>query len=221
MRLQTIFRPIACLAIGIALLSGTARADDNKAIVQAMRWAEKIAGKACNFTTFQQSSELGNSHLYQIRYRHPGQDQDSPDNTFLLYQLLCARGAYDSTFVYLTKEDGAFRILSFAEPKLDYDYTDESFSKLKSPPKVAGYATTSVLTDSAFDPKTNSISMNAKWRREGDAWSSGTWQFGDAQFVLRRYDVDPTFEGSLDGNNGTAPENKESYQVFPIIERNR
>lgn len=221
MRFLPISRSIACLAVGVVLTPGAARADDVRQIATAMKWAQKAAGEGCNFAASARRSERARSHLYQIRYRHPGQDQDSPDTVFPLYELLCARRSYDATFIYLTKQGGAFRILSFAEPKLDYDYTDESFSSLRSPPKVAGYTAASTLSDSAFDPKTNSISMNAKWRKEGDAWSSGTWQFNDGQFVLKRYDVDPTYEGSLDGNGGKAPAYRESYQVFPDIEHNQ
>lgn len=221
MRFPPVLRPVACLAVAALMMSGVARADDARELARATQWARKVTGRTCDFAASRPGKEIADSHVYRIRYRHPGQDQDSPDAVFPLYQLPCTRSASDAAFVYLTKADGEFRLLSFAEPKLDYDYADESFSSLKTPPKVAGYITASALAGSTFDSKANSISMKAKWRRQGDAWSSGTWQFDDGEFVLKRYDVDPTYEGRLDDNGAKAPTDRESYQVFPIVERNQ
>lgn len=59
---------------------------------------------------------------------------------------------------------------------------------------VDGFTASHELTNAEFDKTTNSISSFAKWRGMGDASSSGTWNFVDGQFVLKNYDVDPTYD---------------------------
>ena len=84
-------------------------------------------------------------------------------------------------------------LLSFPEPHTDIKYVGEDSIKLKSM-VVDGFDATQELTNSEYDEKTKSITSFAKWRGIGDASSNGTWVFVDGQFVLKDFDIDPTFD---------------------------
>ena len=83
--------------------------------------------------------------------------------------------------------------LPISAPHLDLKYEDEESKKLKSI-KINGFTASIDLTNAEYDEKTNSISSFSKWRGIGDASSNGTWGFNDGQFVLKTYDVDPTYD---------------------------
>jgi hypothetical protein len=196
------FRP--CLSaillpmIGALLIPSAAGAGERQQVLDALKWAEPVMGKTCNFAPLKGGKDLADSHYYEIKYRYRGQDQDSPDNIFPLFQLLCDRGAYNKTFIFLTKGDNGYRLLPFALPQIDYDYADEEFTKLKAPPRITGYKAVTDLANASFDPKTDRISMRAQWRGLGDAWSSGEWQFFEGEFILSEYIVDPVYEANSD-----------------------
>lgn len=50
------------------------------------------------------------------------------------------------------------------------------------------------LTNSTFDEETKTITSNAYWRGIGDASSIGVWEFREASFALKRYEVDATYD---------------------------
>jgi hypothetical protein len=208
-------RAAVFLTAGMVPASAPAQADERQKVLDAVKWAKKVMRGACDFSLLKRGDDLAGSGYFEIRYRDKGQDQDSPDNVYPLYQLLCNRGAYNADFIYLTRNDNGYALLSFAEPKLDYDYTDENFTRLKAPPKVIGFRTTNELGNAEFDPKNNAIFMRFKWRGLGDAWSSGEWEFAEGEFLLKEYSVDPTYDSS-DENAGDATQ-PESYQVYPTL----
>jgi hypothetical protein len=208
---------LSCL-LALAVLSAlpcSAEADDTADILAAVRWLAPVVGRQCDLSPLKAGDASG-SGLFDIRYRSPGQDEDEADQRFTLIQLPCRIRDGNATTLYMTRTDpGAYRILSFAEPKLDYDYADERFSRLAAPPRVIGYATTSELANASYDAVTRTISMKLEWRGGGGAWSSGRWTFVDGQFLLSRYSVDPTRD--VDG----APKQSTRYQVFPTLEPER
>jgi hypothetical protein len=62
--------------------------------------------------------------------------------------------------------------------------------------RIDGLKSTTQLVNSEFDAASRSISSFDKWRG-GDASSSGTRVFREGEFVLTRYEVDPTYDGEL------------------------
>jgi hypothetical protein len=210
-----LLRATVLLSAGVVFASASARADERQKVLDAAKWAEKIMVGTCDFPLLKDGGDLTRSGYFEIRYRDKGQDQDSPDNIYPLYQLLCNRGAYNSDFIYLTRNEAGYELLSFAEPKLDYDYTDENFTRLRAPPKVMGFRTTTELGNAEFDPANKSISMRFKWRGLGDAWSSGQWVFAEGEFLLKEFNVDPTY----DADDGDADEAAQpgSYRVYPPL----
>jgi hypothetical protein len=192
---------------------GSCLADDAADISGARKFVQPVLASSCDLQTNDDGTAGGENFVYQIKYRTRWQDQDSPDETLTLVQLHCFSAAYNFSSIYVTRQkDGKWSLLSFAQPKLDFDYADEDFSTLKAPPKVAGYISQHELMNSEYSAETRTISATAKWRGMGDAWSAGEWKFEEGVFVLTRYEVDPTFEPP-DGedNDPAAPE---SYVVF-------
>ena len=125
-----------------------------------------------------------------------GSDKSEPDTKVTLYVFECSMAAYNASEVFYLFDALGLHRLSFAEPHMDITYKPggEQDSKLKSM-KVGGFTATEQLINAEFDDKTNSISSFSKWRGIGDASSNGTWVFDDGQFVLKDYDVDPTYDG--------------------------
>lgn len=141
---------------------------------------------------------------------------DDPDSHATLYQLFCMAGAYNVVQAYVFKpENGDLSLITFAQPTYEIDYADgdETRTELKNPPTVTGYSTTATLVNSGFDTETQMLTSFAKWRGLGDAWSAGTWAFSQGQFVLERYEIDPTYEANDD--NASEDQMERSYTLFP------
>jgi len=141
---------------------------------------------------------------------------DDPDSFATLYQLFCMAGAYNVVQAYVFKpENGDLSLITFAEPAYTIDYIDgdETQTELKHPPQVTGFSTTATLVNSGFDTETQTLSSSAKWRGLGDAWSAGTWAFAGGRFVLKRYEIDPTYEANLDSASDAQMD--KSYTLFP------
>lgn len=215
MALRAACRTIALAAIALCALPRLAGATEQQQIRSALAWARPILGTACDISAEATRERAAISKAFDIRYRDPGQDQDSPDRRLTLFQLACGRTSGNTNFVFVTKDDDGYSLVSFALPQLDYDYADETFSALTSPPRLIGYRTTFQLANAAFDPATRSMSMHAKWNDRDDAWSAGTWQFINGYFVLSRFDVDPTYARHEDAASGHSSVEPDSYRIFP------
>ena len=115
-----------------------------------------------------------------------------------LFVFECTLAAYNETEVYYLGESSGklLNLVSFPEPHTNIKYEGEESIKLKSM-LVDGFVATHELTNSEYDEKTQSITSFSKWRGIGDASSSGTWQFIDGQFVLKNYDIDPTYDEEM------------------------
>jgi hypothetical protein len=207
MKSASLARPLALVAIAALSTAGPAAADERADILAAIHWAEPVVGKRCDFSR-QKAGDMTGAGSFDIRYRYAGQDEDEADQRFALLQLPCRVSAGNAMTLYLTRTEATvYRILSFAEPKLDYDYTDETFAALSAPPRIAGYAATSELANATYDPTSKTISMKIVWG--GGAWSAGTWTFVDGQFLLARFSVNPI-------HGATRP--SQTYQIFPTFE---
>ncbi|WP_438753538.1 DUF1176 domain-containing protein [Pararhizobium sp. O133] len=66
-----------------------------------------------------------------------------------------------------------------------------------------------MLINATYDPARHTIASHGFWRGIGDAWDSGEWTFADSDFVLSKYEVDPTFDGA------PGPDKQKSYVVYP------
>ena len=141
---------------------------------------------------------LNEPQVYKIKYAQAGAAANDPKTEVELFAFSCMMAAYNENQVfYLSETSGKeLHLLSFAEPHLDLKYEDEESKKLKSM-NVDGFTASIDLVNAEYDEKTYSISSFSKWRGIGDASSNGTWVFVDGQFVLKTYDVDPTYDEEM------------------------
>ena len=138
------------------------------------------------------------------------------DERATLYRLFCMLGAYNVVHAYVLKpENGELSLVSFAQPSFDVDYAegDQMYTELKAPPVVTGFLTAATLVNSDFDANTNTLSSSAKWRGLGDAWSAGSWELRDGQFVLTYYEIDPVYEANLDDPSDA--QRDLSFRIYP------
>ena len=135
---------------------------------------------------------------YKIKYKQEGSSSTDPLTEMSLFVFECTLAAYNETEVYYLGESSGklLNLVSFPEPHTNIKYEGEESIKLKSM-LVDGFVATHELTNSEYDEKTQSITSFSKWRGIGDASSSGTWQFVDGQFVLKNYDIDPTYDEEM------------------------
>src|SRR5690606_36836560 len=62
---------------------------------------------------------------------------------------------------------------------------------------VTGLNATQTLVNATFDPKTRTITDFVKFRGIGDASSSGMWVFNNGYFIIKRYEVDASYDGEM------------------------
>lgn len=203
-------RRLPLLALCAALAPAAGHADEAADIIAARKFVEPVMATECDFA----DNEDGYNNVFHFTFRSRGQDQDSPDEKRTLVQLACSSGAYNFNSIYVMRDDagGNWELLTFAEPVADYDYADENFSRLKAPPKISGFVTVTQMTNSEFGLESKTINSSAKWRGIGDAWSAGEWQFEDGAFVLKKYEIDPTYQPP--GEEDADPQAPESYVLF-------
>ena len=121
------------------------------------------------------------------------------EEALYLYGFGCSSGAYNLQTVWFVADIyGTFEPLAFAHPDAEYDYADDDSAVLASH-HITGWTAGVTVTGASYDPETRTLTSNAKWRGLGDARATGEWVLGHEGFTLRRYRVDPTFDGEVDG----------------------
>jgi Protein of unknown function (DUF1176) len=150
----------------------------------------------CNTASQVEAGKL-ELEVHEFKYKAAGSGDKDPPSVATLFAYPCGSGAYNTVeFYYLNIDEQGPARLTFAEPRYDYKYADEESAKLTSM-SLKGFTSTGALINSGFDGKTNSLTSFSKWRGLGDASSKGTWVFSDGAFVLRDYDIDPTFDEEI------------------------
>ena len=198
-----------------ALPSVTIAADRPAGIAAAEAVARAAFGTECDMNgmaevPMAEPDGEGFGHaVHRFSYRARYQSAEEPEIQAELYQIFCGSGAYNIRHAFVLKVSDAqsLRPVAFAAPDLDYAYADEEMSTLKAEPKVRGYRATGLLVNATYDAEKRTITSHTAWRGIGDAWDSGIWTFRNGDFVLTRYEVDPTY-GEPD------PAAPQSYVVY-------
>lgn len=133
------------------------------------------------------------------------EDDISGPQTVTTFEFDCDFGAYNEVKAFLihTEVDG-LRVASFAAPVPDVHYAvtpDTQNDPWAGPVEridIAGYDSSTVLINPAVDDTTGRIVTWEKWRGIGDAASSGTWDLTAGGYVLRRYEIDASYDGEHD-----------------------
>lgn len=211
-------RRIWTTAAAVVALAGCAHAAPANHVREAETFVKAALGDDCDMDDRKDipvnaKDQEGVSHfVYSLSWHNSWDSKGEAPQTAELYQMFCSMGAYNLQYAFLLRDSnsGTFRLLSFARPNSHYDYTDDSDTQLKSPPRITGYGTDTTLVNATFDAKTQTIRSHANWRGLGDAWDAGQWRFADGAFNLVRFEIDPTYDS--DDKTKTP----KSYVVFSV-----
>jgi len=136
-------------------------------------------------------------YIYQLFFRRSYQSSDQPDIEYRLYEYPCYAGAYNFSSVYFSANDyGEVEQIFFPFPDYDVTYKDEE-ETIVDQVTLNGFYAWENLTNPDFEPKTMTLYSNSKWRGLGDASSSGRWQFKEGRWLLKSFDIDPTYDGKI------------------------
>lgn len=181
----------------IAAISATAPALAQQDIhdTLAFKHYTKAFGELCYWGEESAAAEYYPSERWELTWQT--EYSDTPD-TATLYKFYCDAGAYNVNHIfYLETDYGGPLPIGFATPSFDVRYEKDDFEGAVLDIVVDGYSTQLQLTNSEYDPETQTITSHALWRGIGDAASTGTWRFDQGQFVLKRYDVDASYDGEV------------------------
>ncbi|WP_404403753.1 DUF1176 domain-containing protein [Pelagibacterium halotolerans] len=179
------------IALAATLIATPAGAQDTKAVTKLFQTSFETA---C-FGIGEDFGDFAETRSWELTWRDEYADTDS---TATLYQFFCGSGAYNVNHVYylVDEYDGALPV-AFAVPEFDVVYENDDFEAAVLDVPMTGYGTQLMLTNSEFDPETETITSHALWRGIGDASSSGTWIFDEGRFRLISYEVDPSYDGEV------------------------
>ncbi|WP_417308940.1 DUF1176 domain-containing protein [Devosia sp.] len=139
--------------------------------------------------------------IYDLSYRESYDDADMADRTFRLYQFTCDAGAYNvSSIFYGWDNSWGLRPLSFAYPTIEAVYGDTPDTATDAPLEqvdVKGMSSRFRVTNPKFNADMGAIEATSYWRGIGDASDSAVWAFEGGEFVLKRYDVDASYDGEI------------------------
>ncbi|MCF6327652.1 MAG: DUF1176 domain-containing protein [Devosiaceae bacterium] len=136
-------------------------------------------------------------YIYQISYRDEYQQPSQPDLEYRLYEYPCYAGAYNFSSVYFrANEYDEVGQVFFPFPDFDVTYKNEK-ETIVDKITLNGFYAWENLTNPDFDHKTMTLYSNSKWRGLADASSSGRWQFKQGRWVLKSFDIDPTYDGEV------------------------
>lgn len=181
----------------VAALGAPASAQDGMSAEELLSVAKAAyPGELCWWERAEEN--LGDAQSWTLAFRFDSDEENGPERTLILHQLPCFYGAYNFGSLWFTEtEFDGLVPLHFAEPEFDIDYADDEQTAFNDI-TVTGYTTKPALINAEFDEETRTIVNYSKWRGLADASSSGTWEFRSGQFVLTRYEVDPTYNGEYD-----------------------
>jgi hypothetical protein len=184
----------------------------SQAIEDARQFVQAALGENCDDSRELYGDDpLFSDNAFALQWKGKWSDTVS---TATLYSIFCIQGAYNTVRSYAIKDQyGTLELISFAEPQLKIEYIDEDTqTKLKAPPSVSGFVTRFQLVNPEFNADTQTLVSQARWRGLGDAWSSGRWAFEEGKFVLKQFDVDPTYDANLE--NPSDEDIEKYYTVY-------
>ena len=158
---------------------------------------EAAYGEACD--SILSGGEISNIKptIYNLTFRYGYEETSAPPHPYKLYEFACFSGAYNQSSVYFgASEYGEIKQIFFAFPDFDVSYKDDA-DTIVDGVSMTGFSAWDTLTNPHFDEATQSFISHSAWRGLGDASSSGRWVFEQERFVLKTYDIDPTYDGEI------------------------
>ena len=186
-------------AVVLLLLASSATAQERDDAIAA--YAGAFRG-VCDWDFGSGTPSQFTPDVYELTYTVSWAPEDPP-REMRVYRFFCSQGAYNTGHVYLTaNDDDGVRIAFFAAPTFDIAYepaaTGRAADEVVRSIQITGMGTQPVLINSEFDPGTGTITSYSHWRGIGDASTIGTWTLIDGGYSLQTYDLDASYDGSVD-----------------------
>lgn len=146
--------------------------------------------------------EILEPDVYTFTYRDTY--EGATDHEVRVYRYFCGSGAYNQFHVYFTwTENYGIQQVAFPTPTLDIQCVgggnpggdDCNVTGVE----INGFRAEQQVINSEFDPATLTITNHACWRGVCDAWEEGVWVFHNGEFVLTSFEVDPSYDGEING----------------------
>lgn len=160
------------------------------------RFQREFDNIGCGDTYFnlQELSDSRQPKEYNLQWQSYFNEQKKAQ----LFQFSCNRAAYNTNSVfYLVFPDGRIISLSFSTVKTDKEGN------------ILGYGTTDILFKPEYDEEKEELTTLYFYRGLGDASISATYRFVNGSFILKKYEVDQTFDGEI--NPQTIVDIKKAY----------
>lgn len=192
-------RPLLCVSLGAVLLAGSpVYAQDVDLAKQAMKLHAMVGGETCESPDrLQDPEDAYGSWTFSYLPTYAGEGE--PETEITLFQIFCRAGAYNLVHRFYTYDESeGLRPVSFAVPSFDAEYDgDSGLDGTLKRVTITGFKGEMELINSMFDSETLTVTAHGLWRGVGDASDDGTWAFDNGQWVLKRYEVDASYDGEI------------------------
>jgi hypothetical protein len=191
-------RPWLWLPATLAFAASPASAQDEDLRKAAMKLHEAAGGTYCERPEGAYVPEDDYAE-WTFEYMPSWGASEDDKEEITLVRIFCGAGAYNLIHAYnWQREFDGLQPLALAQPTFDVAYeNEETLDGAVLGITLTGFAGTTTLVNSEFDPQTLSITSHSLWRGLGDASSDGTWRFVDGMFTLVRFDVDASYDGEM------------------------
>lgn len=141
--------------------------------------------------------EMRKPEIYDLSFRYPYDEADTPDRALKVYRFPCNAGAYNEQHVYLLWDgDNGLRPVSFPEPIFETDLADpDNPDSAVAAIRVTGFTARQTVTNSTFDAESGMILSHSCWRGICDAFSEGAWFIEGPDVRLAHYAIDASYDG--------------------------
>lgn len=143
--------------------------------------------------------EMRVPETYDLTFRYPFDEPDTPGHPIRVYRFFCNAGAYNEQHVYMLWDgDNGLRPASFPEPSYDAELADpDNPDSAVTGISITGFTARPTLTNSTFDADTGTLLSQTCFRGICDASSSGAWVLDGPEFRLAYFAVDPSYDGEM------------------------
>ncbi len=131
--------------------------------------------------------------IYELTFSYDFEDIVRP---YVVYEFPCFQGPYNEGSVYFGVDEYLeISHIQFARPAYDVVRKKDEFEGPVLEINITGFEVTDQIINASFDAQTGTIYSFSKWRGPGDVSSAGKWVFEQGKFILKRFDVDASYDG--------------------------
>ncbi|MFY8031511.1 MAG: hypothetical protein ACOVO5_06750 [Devosia sp.] len=155
--------------------------------------------EACSWAIGNGEPDQRRPEIYDLSFRYSYDDAATPAHPLKLYRFFCNAGAYNEQHVLMLWDgDNGLRPVSFSQPTYTVELEDPSNpDSAVTGMQLTGFSSVPTLVNSAVDPATGEITTRSCFRGICDASSVGTWVLNEADYRLKSFLVDPSYDGEV------------------------